>query len=410
MLQVPSERARVVGAAFMIQSIIIGLLFGYGVFFKVLEDELGWSRTLLSSASSLAFLVMGIFAFGAGRLSDRFGPRWVLTATGVATGIGYILMAGMQAPWQLLLYFGLFIGLGLATHDVVTLSTVSSWYDRKRGFVTGIVKTGTACGQIVVPLVVTWLVAVRGWRGALLLLGIVAMILLALIAQLMKRKPVPNAQLENSGRDAAGNFSKVPAVREGLSLKEARVGRTLWTLCAIQFCFLPSLITVPLHIVAHATDLGMSTARAATILSLLGAFSIVGRLLVGHLVDRVGGRQAICTCLAFLTLALLILRVVEMPILLYPVALIYGAAHGGLFTVGSPTVAEYFGMKSHGEIFGGVVFFGTLSGAVGPLLAGILFDRFQSYDLAFSILAALAATGLMLAWSLPKKSNKPAWA
>lgn len=395
---VPSERSRVVAAAFMIQCIIIGLMFGYGVFFKVLEEEMGWSRTLLSSASSIAFLVMGIFAFGAGRLSDRFGPRWVLTATGIATGVGYLLMSSMQAPWQLLLYFGLLIGLGLATHDVVTLSTVSSWYERKRGLMTGIVKTGTACGQIIVPLLVTWLVVVRGWREALFILGIVAMVLLTIIAQFLKRKPVEQVVSRGSG----GNQENEQPERAGLTLKEARAGRTLWTLCAIQFCFLPSLVTVPLHMVAHATDLGMTTARAASILSLLGGASIVGRLMVGHLVDRIGARLGVCICLASLSVALLTLRLVDVPSLLYLVALIYGAAHGGLFTVGSPAVAEYFGMKSHGEIFGTVVFFGTLSGAGGPLLAGMLFDRFQSYDLAFTILAVLAFIGLMLAWSLPK--------
>ena len=86
-------------------------------------------------------------------------------------------------------------------------------------------------------------------------------------------------------------------------------------------------------------------------------------------------------------------------------ALIYGAAHGGLFTAVSPSVAEYFGMKSHGAIFGTIVFFGTLSGAAGPVIAGMLFDRFGSYDLAFMILAALAATGMLLAYSLPKQSS-----
>ena len=392
-----TPQVRVLTAAFLIQTIVIGMMFGYGVFFKVLEDELGWSRTLLSGASSLSVLVMGSFAIVAGRLTDRFGPRWVLTATSLTTGVGYFCMSCMTAPWQLLVSYGLLVGLGFATHDVSTLSTISSWYPRRRGLVTGIVKTGSAVGQILVPLLVTFLVAISGWRSAFAYLGILAAILLVALSQAMKRKPLVTSE----------KLSKEPRTdtEDGLSFKQAHRDRKLWTFCAIQFCFLPSMMTIPLHIVAHATDLGMTTERAALVLSLLGAASIAGRLSVGYLVDRFGARQILCACLGTLLAALVVLRVTNSTSWLYPVALIYGAAHGGLFTAVSPSVAEYFGMKSHGAIFGTIVFFGTLSGAAGPVIAGMLFDRFGSYDLAFMILAALAATGMLLAYSLPKQSS-----
>jgi MFS family permease len=141
------------------------------------------------------------------------------------------------------------------------------------------------------------------------------------------------------------------------------------------------------------------------VLSVLGASSIVGRLLVGYLIDRFGARLILCTCLLGLLASLTILRFSVLPLWLFPVALVYGVAHGGLFTAVSPSVAEYFGMKSHGAIFGTVVFFGTLSGAAGPVVAGMLFDRFHTYDLAFTILAVLAMFGLLLASSLPKPTE-----
>lgn len=399
MLPFLSTRVNVVAAAFLIQATVIGLMFGYGVFFTVLEDELGWSRTLLSAASSLAVLVMGVFAIVAGQLSDRIGPRWVLTFTGVTTGLGYVLMSAMNAPWQLLFCFGLLVGLGFATHDVVTLSTVSSWYPRRRGFITGIIKTGSACGQVAVPLIVTWLIAVSSWRAALMTVGILSSLALIGLAQGMKRRPSEPA-LDQKKMVAAPNEA-----RDGLSFEKARSTRTLWILCAIQFCFLPSMMTIPLHIVAHATDLGMTTTKAASVLSTLGAASIVGRLSIGHLFDRLGARRTLGGCLTLLAIALLLLRFVAVAAWLFPVALLYGVAHGGLFTVVSPAVAEYFGMKSHGAIFGSIVFFGTLSGAAGPVVAGMLFDRFSSYDIAFTILLFLAATGVLLAWSLPTRSD-----
>ena len=389
-----TQRSRVVASAFMIQGIVIGLMFGYGVIFKVLEDDLGWSRTVLSGATSLAFLTMGLLAYLCGRLSDRYGPRWVLTVSGIMTGLAYVLMGVMQEPWQLWLFLGGLAGVGLATHDVVTLSTVASWYQRKRGLMTGVVKTGTAVGQVLFPLLVTALVAVFGWRHSLFILGTGAAILLVALAQSVRRNPETTSAA--AAKDASPNTD--------MSLASAKRSRVLWTLCAIQFCFFPSMVTVPLHIVAHATDLGMTTLKAATVLSLIGGCSIAGRLSIGYLHDKIGGRLAMLMCLCLLALALLALRIIDSPSLLYVLAPFYGIAHGGLFTVVSPTVAEYFGLKAHGAIFGIIVFFGTLSGASGPLLAGMVFDKAGSYAIAFSTLLIMATVGFCLALSLPRKT------
>jgi len=407
-----SRRSFVVLAAFLIQGIVIGLMFGYGVYFKILETELGWSRTVLSGASSLAFLTMGVLAYGSGRLSDRYGPRWVLTVSGLLTGLAYILMSGMQSPWQLWLFFGCLAGIGLATHDVVTLSTVATWFDRKRGLMTGVVKTGTASGQVFVPLLITALVAGFGWRQSLLMLGIIAAVLLIAIAQMMQRKPLDfsqNSALKSAtggGENAVGAVADTEPSRSehaiGLSMSEAKRGRVLWTLCAIQFCFFPALTTVTLHMVAHATDMGMTTAKAATILSVIGGSSIAGRLAIGLLLDRLGGKGAMLICFVLLSVALLALLFIKSPGLLYLLAPFYGIAHGGLFTVVSPIVAEYFGLREHGAIFGLVIFFGTLSGASGPLLAGMVYDSSGSYSIAFSSLLMLSVLGLVLAWTLPR--------
>lgn len=395
MTQSSSPRIRVLTAAFFIQAIVIGMMFGYGVIFKVLEDELGWSRTLLSGASSTAILVMGLFAMIAGQLSDRFGPRWVISVTSLTTGIGYLAMASMNAPWHLLVCFGFLVGLGFATHDVITLSAVSSWYPRKRGLVTGIVKTGSACGQVAVPLLVTWLLATLGWRSALTWLGVLAGIVLIALSQFMER----NQSAEKRGDEIPDQGMN------GMSFREARKSRLLWTFCAIQFCFLPSLMAIPLHIVAHATDLGYSREQAAWVLSTLGAASIVGRLSVGYLFDHCGARSILCSCLAILSASIIAMLLSKSPIALFPIAVVYGIAHGGLFTAVSPAVAECFGMRSHGSIFGTVILFGTLSGAAGPIVAGIIFDSYGSYSVAFAILAGLAIAGFVLATSLPKRST-----
>ena len=372
------------------QFVIVGLLFSIGLFFDVFEQELGWSRTLLSGSTSLAVLVMGMLAFFCGRLSDRYGPAAVLGTTGLLYGIGFGLLSEIGEPWQLVALFGVFIGLGLSTHDVVTLSTIARWFERRRGMMTGVVKVGTAAGQMVLPPLTALLMAGLGWRNAVLALGVAAAVLLLAAALSMKRPP----------------DSRPPGPRTGAGapeLVEVRRSRAFWTLCAIQFLFFPSLFTVPLHVAVHGMDLGMARTTAAALLTVIGGASIAGRLTVGAFIDRMGGRDAYVLCFVPLLVGLVALLVVETPWLLFPAVAAYGFAHGGFFTVVSPAVAELFGTRAHGAIFGGVLFFGTIGAAIGPIVAGRVFDVTGSYAHAFAGLAAMGALGLALAASLPPR-------
>lgn len=382
----------VVFGACLTQFTVIGLLFSYGLFFKVFEAEFGWSRTLLSACSAVSFLVMGVLAVAAGRLNDRFGPRRVLAVTGTLYGVGFVLMSQVTAPWQLLAIFATFIGLGLSTHDVVTLSTVARWFAAKRGIMSGVVKVGTAAGQVVVPLVAAFLIVATGWRNALVVMGVSAALLLLVAAMSMRMPPLRRGQ---------GSLGEIG----GDSYDTARRSPVFRSLCAIQFLFFPSLVTVPTHIAVHGMDLGMTAGRAAGLLSVIGAASVAGRLVVGHLVDRIGGRNAMAICLACLIASVASLTLTAAPGPLYAVMAVYGFAHGGLFTVVSPTVAGYFGMKAHGQIFGTVLFFGTIGGSIAPILAGYVFDTTASYLYAFAGLGVMAAAALALSMRLPEAAG-----
>ncbi len=388
------RRLIIVGAGCITQATVIGCMFAYGVFFTTLEAEFGWSRTLLSACSSFAFLMMGVMAIVAGRLSDRVGPRKVLTVSGLCFGVGYLLMYFIQQPWQLFLVYGLFIGIGLSTHDVVTLNVIAQWFDKRRGIMTGVVKVGTAVGQILVPLLATALIIQYGWRIACVVIGILAATLLFFAAQGMREKRSAPADSD------ALPETDTPAHKPGLAFRSALRTPQLWTLCVVQFMFFPSLVTIPVHVVAHATDLGLSPARAATLLSVIGASSIFGRMFVGFAFDRLGGKLALCICFVFLIGALLCLRVIDQASYLFGFAVLYGIGHGGLFTVVSPTVAEFFGLRAHSSIFGVIVFFGTLGGALGPMVAGHIFDTTGQYDYAFNTLAIMAAIGLIMTLTL----------
>lgn len=387
------SRYLIVIGACMTQFTTIGLLFSYGLFFKTFETEFGWSRTLLSSCTSIAFLVMGVLAIYGGRLADRYGPRLVLGVTGALGGLGYVLMAQISQPWHLVAIFGLFIGVGMSSHDVVTLSTIARWYEKRRGTMTGVVKVGTAAGQFAVPLIAAFLMITYGWRTALVIMGATGIVLLVIAASLMKNPPVSKAASNQSAKAAGGGF------------KEARRTRVFWMLCAMQFLFFPTLTTIPLHIVVHGMDLGMSAVIAATLLSTTAAASVIGRVTLGIIIDKIGGRNAYIICLVPVIAALMSLIFITNTSLLYIAIAVYGVGHGGLFTVVSPAIAEYFGLKALGGLFGIVIFFGTIGGAVGPIFAGYIFDTTGSYFIAFTTLTVLATLALLTAIMLPAPKN-----
>ena len=161
----------IVAASFLTQGAAIGGMFAYGLLFAELIATFGWSRATIAGAVSTASLVMGVTGILAGRLNDRFGPRWVLSVSAICYGAGFLLMSAVSSPWQLYLYWSILIGIGLSTHDVTTLSTVARWFPRRRGLVSGIVKAGTGCGQMAVPILFAALIAAYDWRIACRIFG-----------------------------------------------------------------------------------------------------------------------------------------------------------------------------------------------------------------------------------------------
>jgi MFS family permease len=148
-------------------------------------------------------------------------------------------------------------------------------------------------------------------------------------------------------------------------------------------------------------DHGTEPAVAAGLLSTIGAMSIVGRIVLGGAFDRIGPRWSLLGCFAILTASLVMLQFAESTWSLFIFAIVYGPAHGGFFTITSPSVAEYFGTRSHGTLFGLVVCCGTVGSTLGPLVAGGLFDALGSYKGAFALLLGFSVLGLFMASALP---------
>jgi len=185
-------------------------------------------------------------------------------------------------------------------------------------------------------------------------------------------------------------------IEVGLSIKEAIHTRRLWMLCPAYLAIFFCCNSIMVHIVPHVGDLGFSASFATTVLAIIGGASIIGRFTMGITVDKIGSKRALLACFLILIAALLWLQLAIELWMLFLFALAYGFCHGGFFTLMSPAVAEFFGIHSHGLIFGIVIFSGSVGGSLGPFLSGLIFDIARSYNIAFLILLLLASTGFML--------------
>ena len=384
-------------AGFFIQAVVWGISNSFGVFFDPLINEFGWSRATISGAASLGFLVHGSSSIVLGNLNDRFGPRLIMSGCGILLGMGFLLMATINSPWQLYMFYGLIAAAGLGGIDVIPLSTVSRWFKEKRGMMSGLIKVGTGVGMFVMPFFINWLINNYGWRTSFLVLGFIITSSVVFLAQFLVRDPIQKAQFIDNG---IGHASKTNESEEGLDFKKAIRTRQLWTICIVYFIILFCVYTVLMHIVQHAIDLDIPSTVAAGILSTIGGVSITGRFLMGGASDKIGEKPALLICLLCLFLALCLLQKVQTLWMFYLFAAVYGFAHGGFFSLVSPLIAKFFGTKSHGLLFGIVIFSSTIGGAIGPFMAGYIFDITTSYKMVFLILAILCTIAIGLTASL----------
>jgi MFS family permease len=393
----------VVAGCFAIQATGVGTHIAFGVFFKPLLAEFGWPRAALAGAHSMAFMLMGLLGIFVGRLNDRLGPRVVMSVTAILFGLGLFLMSTANSLWQIYLFYGVVVGIGLSPIDVIALSTTARWFVRRRSMMSGIVKVGTGTGQLVIPFAASLLIISHGWRTSYIIMAVFATLMLAGMGQLLRRDPSQKGLLPDG--DTQTDSTGFNLGEKGLSFHEALKTRQFWTICFINLTIMFSLMMILIHIVPHAMDIGLPATTAAGVLSTIAGASMLGRLLIGITADRAGIRACMIFCFTLLILAFLWLRLAKELWMLYLFAGVYGIGHGGHFTLISPLVAEHFGIRSHGVLFGIVLFAGNVGGALGPILAGYLFDINGSYSSTFWICAAAGSIALGLVLSLRQRTS-----
>jgi len=382
----------VVGACFLVMVVMHGAFNSFGVFFTPLESEFNVTRAILSGANSVAFIVMGISAMLLGMLSDRFGPRLILTLSGILFGAGYMLMSQVGTIWQIYFFLSL-AGIGLSAADIVPLATVVRWFVRKRGTLSGIMKVGTGLGMMTVPFIASLLIEAHGWSTSYLILGITVLVAVVPLSQLVRRDPREMGLLPDGDKKTPD--SNISLDEEGLTFPGALKTKQLWMVCAFYMAIVYAGMTNLTHIVPYAEGLGISKTAAASLVSTYGAVSMGGRIVMGLLGDKLGHKQAIVICLIIAVIGMAWLQVSDQLWMLYLFAAVYGFSHGGFFTLISPLIAGLFGTRSQGSLLGIVIFSGTVGGSIGMTLSGYIFDVTGNYTIAFIILLGLVIFALI---------------
>ncbi len=384
----------VVVAALCIMVVNWGTYYAFGVFFKPVLTEFGWTRAMTSGAFSLSMIVSGLIGIVTGGLTDRLGPRMVIALCGLLLGSGYLLMSQIDTIWQLYLFYGVIIGIGMSGAWVPILSTVARWFVKRRGMMTGIVLTGTGTGALIAPLVASLLISTYDWRMSYIITGSVVLLVVISVAQLLRRDPAQMGQVPYGGNE--GGVTGLRSGTDGLSFREAVCTRQFWLFSAMLLCFGFPLFAILVHIVPHAIELGIPAASAASILSTIGGLNIVGRIVLGTLGDRIGHRQVFVIGFILISAVCLWLVSATEMWMLYLFAAIFGFAQGGMGAAESPLVARLFGLSSHGLIFGVAGLGFTVGGAIGPLMTGYIFDLTRSYQAAFVVYVAIGIVGLVV--------------
>jgi MFS family permease len=375
----------VVVSLLVINTTFYGVDFSFGVFFKSIESEFNLTRTATSGIFSI-FMMLGIvFAIIGGWALDRYGPRIVIFLMGIFTGFGLLLTSQTNSSWQLFITYSLLLSIGTGATYVVIMSTVSRWFNKKRGLALGIAGSGGGLGRVIVAPFATYLISHFDWRIAYIVIGLIAWLIVLPISRLLKKDPCEigvlpdgiNSQKENNTDEKEGiqpvNITATYLLRN----------RSFWFFISLWLFWSSSFYLVLTHLVPHITDMGFSAGEAATVISLMGGMSIAGSVLVGRISDSIGRKTTAIICSLLLAGTMIWLTWVQELWMLFMFAVIYGFNSGGLTPAVNALIGDIFGLKSIGIIMGVLHIGWAVGAAIGPAIGGFIFDISNSYSLAF---------------------------
>jgi MFS family permease len=375
----------------------LGVMAGFGslfvytfsVFVKPLAAEFGWSREAISSGFAIAAVTLGVISPLLGRWIDRFGPRRIIlvcmTIFGCAIASLSLLRSGL---WQF--YLTCFV-LGVVGNGAAHLAysrSISTWFQRRLGIALAFVMVGAGLGAMILPVVAQSIISRSGWRTAYASLGGLALLF-----------GLPLSWRYIREREGVGD-KFAPITHAGMTWRQGLRSFSFWIITAILFVSSISMNGAVTHLSALLTDRGLTAGNAALCASVLGGSSVLGRIVVGWLLDRFfAPRVALVINLVTALGIVLLARATSFPAGCAAAAMI-GVGAGGEAATTPYLLTRYFGLRAFSTLYGLTWTFYAAAGAIGPVILGRAFDLTGSYASLLTLLAAAlglaAATNLLL--------------
>ncbi|RFC69237.1 MULTISPECIES: MFS transporter [Mesorhizobium] len=369
-----SYRWVIVAAGGLLGCVAIGAMFSLPVFLRPMSEETGWSVTGISTAMTIGFLAMAAASMVWGNLSDRFGPRPVVLAGSIGLAASLALASRSGSLMQFQLLFGLLVGISTAAVFAPMMACVTGWFDTQRGLAVSLVSAGMGMAPMTMAPLAAWLVTTNGWRESMLIIAGIAAVLM-IPAALLVRRPPALATVENE--------VSVVEPQGDMTVREAVRSPQFITLMLANFFCCATHSGPIFHTVSYAVTCGIPMIAAVTIYSVEGLAGMGGRIAFGILGDRFGAQRVLV--IGLLAQAFGVLTYVFVSTLgpFYAVAALVGFIYAGTMPLYAVIIRENFPLKMMGTIIGGTAMAGSLGMSTGPILGGLIYDRFDSYALMY---------------------------
>jgi MFS family permease len=392
--QSPSSRHQSYQAAttaFVVLFCIVGVaLWGLPFYYDFMVQQFGWTRAQVTSGNALSKLVVGpIFGFLAGWVVDRFGPRRMMMLGILMAGVGLVGL-GWASSLGMFYFFYFFNALGYVCGGPLPNQVLlTRWFDRSRGKAMGFAYLGIGIGGATVPWISHALVQHFGWQAALRMLGL-TIVLVSFPLAFFLQEP-PRARTNSGSVASASPMAAFKQVSFYLL--------TLGSMCSIAAVSgTQQNLKLFLSLDRHFTQ-----RDAAGVLSMVLAFSIAGRLLIGWLADRLSKKYVMLLTYLLVAAGIPLLFLGTSPANLYVSAAIFGIGLGGDYMIIPLVTAEIFGVEILGRLLGVLLTAGAISDAAAPWLIGRLRDATGSYSVSCFVLMALALLGALAVLGLPER-------
>jgi MFS family permease len=346
--------------------------------------ELGWARETIGLAQSLAMWIYALFVLGSGALVDRIGSRKTFLIGGIVTVLGWVLLSTAQSPWQLYLYYGVFLALAVSlTHYVPLLATTRKWFRRRAGVAVGITASAWAVGHAIFLPVMTGLADSHGWRYTSWVLGICFGALIIICALFVIRDTPESMGLRPDGDGAPVPVDDTAPMEVSWDMKSALKTPQFLRLFIAYSIYNIGLNGLVFHVIAWGTDLGSPEATAGIFATAFAVPMVIGTIAGGWLGDKYGKLRVMPIGLALATAAMLYGWLgVDSQAGLIALAIGVGLGTGLQVSLYVPLLGDFFGRARVGALWGILCFGYGLIGGCGPLLWAMLRESTGDYNSA----------------------------